>query len=131
MPLQRRHHIDGQFADADVKSETWVCGLPACRNIFYPRLSQDDPRDNIDLKCWSCGYKAFSEVEGVAYEPNLSVTEIGLDSLRSNDEDQEPIANSIGKVDDREVVLHPVQGSLLFPKIEFFIKADMRSWSFF
>ena len=27
------------------------------------------------------------------------------------------------------VSTHP-QGSLLFPKIEFFIKADMRSWSF-
>ena len=55
MPRKRRDHIDGQFADADLKSGSWVCSSPACKNIFYPRLTRDDIRDHLDLKCWSCG----------------------------------------------------------------------------
>ena len=102
MPLQRRHHIDGQFADADFKSETWVCGSPACKNIFFPKQTREDIREHLDLKCWSCGYKAFcEEVETVVHEENVS-TEINDDSCRAKDDDQEPTV----KVCDEEV-LHP------------------------
>jgi len=100
MPLQRRHHIDGQFADADFKTETWVCGSSVCKNIFYPSQTRDDIGDHLDLKCWSCGYKAFSEFETDAHESKLP-TEI-KDYPPANGNDQELIV----KAYDQEDVLH-------------------------
>ena len=101
MPIQRRHHIDGQFADADFKSKTWVCGSPACKNIFHPRQTRHDNGDHLDLKCWSCGYKAFSKVEIDTHEPKLPA-EIKDDSSTANGEDQEHIV----KANDQEDVSH-------------------------
>ena len=59
MPHQRRHHIDGQFAD--FKAEDWTCTSPNCNNTFYPGQTLKEFRNHSDLRCWSCGYKAFSE----------------------------------------------------------------------
>jgi len=101
LALQRRHHIDGQFADADFKAESWVCSSPTCKNIFYPRQTQEDIREFLDLKCWSCSYKAFCEVESAMEEPILP-TEMKDGPSRAKDDEQEPV----GKVCDEEDVLH-------------------------